>query len=98
MLSGAAWRQITRSMELSPQQARIVCLILCGKRDKQIAAELGLGVPTVRTYLSRVFERAKVEDRVELILRVFELAQAVHAIGPVVKADDINGTVSRTDD
>lgn len=73
-LPAEAWADIARVLELAPQQTRIVELILRGKRDKQIATELGLSVPTVRTYLKRVFERVGVQDRVELILRVFAVA------------------------
>jgi len=65
---------VVETLQLAPQQARIVELILRGLRDKQIAAELGLGVPTVRTYLKRVFVRVGVQDRVELVLRVFAVA------------------------
>jgi DNA-binding NarL/FixJ family response regulator len=42
-----------------------------GRRDKQIAAELSLSPSTVRTHLRGVFARLDVQDRVELVLRVF---------------------------
>lgn len=71
----AVWREIVRELKLSPQQARIVESLLRGMRDKQIAATLGLSVPTVRTYLGRIFMKVGVQDRVELILRVFAMAQ-----------------------
>ena len=59
---------------LSPQQARVVALILAGKQDKQIARDMGVGVPTVRTYLTRIFQRTGTSDRVELVVRVFACA------------------------
>lgn len=58
-------------LRLSPQQARIVGLILQGKRDKQIAAALGLQVPAVRTHLRAIFARNELADRMELALRIF---------------------------
>lgn len=67
------WNEIVAVMELSPQQARIVELLLRGLRDKEIAHELDLGVPTVRTYFRRIFDRAQVEDRVGLILRILAI-------------------------
>lgn len=70
-----AWSGIVEALGLSPQQARIVERILRGMCDKQIALELGLSVPTVRTYLTRVFHHLDVEDRVHLILRVFAEAR-----------------------
>jgi len=69
----ATWKQVTDTLALSPQQARILKLILCGKHDK----ELGVSFHTVRTYLKRIFDRTEVADRIGLVLHVFALAQAV---------------------
>lgn len=80
-LGPAVWDEVVGALSLSPQQARIVELLLCGKRDKQIATALGLTVPTVRTYLARIFVRAGVQDRVELILRVFAIVLDRHTSG-----------------
>lgn len=63
-----------RALELAPQQERIVRLLMQSKGDKQIASELGIAFPTVRTYLNRVFERAGVSDRMELVHRVYAIA------------------------
>jgi DNA-binding NarL/FixJ family response regulator len=71
----ATWAAVTDALALSPQQNRIVELILCGKQDREIAAALGLSFPTVRTYLGRIFDRLKVDDRMGLVLHVFALAQ-----------------------
>lgn len=78
-LATETWLAVASVLELSPQQRRIVELLLCGCRDKQIAHELGLSVPTVRTYLGRIFLKLGVQDRIELILRVFTTAQALTA-------------------
>lgn len=72
----ATWVGIVDTLGLAPQQARIVERILCGLCDKQIALDLGIGVPTVRTYLTRVFRHLDVDDRVQLILRVFAEARS----------------------
>jgi DNA-binding CsgD family transcriptional regulator len=72
-LSADAWHHIVAELHLSPQQARIVALILQGKQDKEIAAELRLNRYTIKTYLRRVFDRASLEDRMGLVLRIFEL-------------------------
>ena len=62
---------VVRALDLSPRQARVVRLILQGRRDKQIAEHLSLSVATVRTYLARIFARLGVADRVELVLCVW---------------------------
>jgi DNA-binding NarL/FixJ family response regulator len=73
-LPAEKWNQLVATLKLPPQQIRIVELILRNRCDKQIAAALGLKVPTVRTYLHRIFERLRVGDRLELVLRLFELS------------------------
>lgn len=65
------WTRIASAFGLAPQEARTVERILCGMCDKQIAADLRIGVSTLRTYLRRIFDRLGVEDRVQLVLRVF---------------------------
>ena len=71
LLSPGECAEVVRPLSLPPRQAGIVALILQGKRDKQIAALLGLRRTTVRTYLSRVFVRLGVADRMELVLCIF---------------------------
>lgn len=71
-LSQESWQDIAETLFLSPQQIRIVELLLRGQRDKEIA---GLSHPTVRTYLKRIFDRVDVSDRVALILHIFAMAQ-----------------------
>lgn len=75
-LDQVTWQTISKKLDLSPQQTRIVELLLCGYQDKEIAAELRLTVSTVRTYLKRIFDRVEVRDRMALVLHIFALAQA----------------------
>jgi DNA-binding CsgD family transcriptional regulator len=73
-LSAGQWNRIAKQLELSPQQKRIAELILRHQSDKQIAKVMQIGVPTVRTYVSRMFAKVGVSDREELILNVFRMA------------------------
>ena len=75
-MDAATWRAVQERLDLSAQQSRIVELVLCGKPDKEIAAELGLTVPTIRTYLRRAYHRLGATGKLTLVLRVFEAAQA----------------------
>jgi DNA-binding CsgD family transcriptional regulator len=74
-LSRQEWDRVVASLELSPQQARIVGLIVDDMPDKQIARGMGLSVSTVRTYLTRIFQRTGTSDRVGLVLKVFACAR-----------------------
>jgi DNA-binding NarL/FixJ family response regulator len=71
-LSNPEWQRVVCEVGLSVQQARIVELILAGRADKEIAREMGLRVPTVRTYLSRIFQRTGCTDRINLVVKVFQ--------------------------
>ena len=73
-LESQDWEAVVHELEFAPQQERIVRLIMRSKGDKEIAQELGLGFGTVRQYLNRVFERAQVTDRMELVHRVYAIA------------------------
>lgn len=70
-----SFERAVAKLALSPRQALIVDLLLRGMRDKQIAAELGSRVPTVRTHMARMFQRLGVADRVELILLIVAAAR-----------------------
>jgi DNA-binding NarL/FixJ family response regulator len=69
-LTAAQWSAIAKELRLSPQQAKIVELVLRSASNRQIAAALGLREPTVRTYLERIFVRTGSGDRMELAMRV----------------------------
>jgi DNA-binding NarL/FixJ family response regulator len=71
VFSETEWTDLRRNLGLSPRQAQIVERLLCGRSDKQIAKELDVSVPTVRTHLGRLFMRFGVADRCELILHMF---------------------------
>ncbi len=71
---GSLFTTTIQSLSLSPQQAKIVALIMEGKKDETIAFELGLSKHTVRDYLNkRIFPRLEVANRVELILKIAAL-------------------------
>ncbi len=65
------WLEIVNELSLPPRQVEVIKLLFVGHSDKQIARELQISVPTVRTHLSRLFSKFDVQDRTELILYVF---------------------------
>ena len=71
VFSPQAWTELKQELSLSRRQADVVEQLLQGHSDKQIARELQMSVPTVRTHLCRLFARLGVEDRCELIVRVY---------------------------
>ena len=71
------WQHIAEALHLPPKQIRIVELILCNSCDKQIAAAMGLKVPTVRTYITRIFQHLDVSDRMELVLLICAISHDI---------------------
>jgi two-component system, NarL family, nitrate/nitrite response regulator NarL len=51
---------------LTPREVDIVSLAAKGRRNKQIACELGLSEGTVKVRMNRIFEKLAVTNRVEL--------------------------------
>jgi DNA-binding NarL/FixJ family response regulator len=49
--------------DLSPQESRILVLVVDGKTNKEIARELGLSDKTVKNYLSNAFQKLHVRRR-----------------------------------
>ena len=64
------WSNLVADLSLSQRQAEISKCLFQNMSDGQIAATLGIAVPTVRTHLSRLFEKLGAEDRSGVLLRV----------------------------
>ena len=63
-----AWEAISVHMKLAPRQAEIGYCLFQGMSDKQIAAKVGIKIPTVRTHLERMFHKTGTQDRLEFVL------------------------------
>jgi len=68
------WNRIAESLKLCRRMKEMAELVLRNQSDKQIVAETGLGHPTVRSYLTRTFQRAGVGDRHELVLLILRMS------------------------
>jgi len=71
LFSEQEWARLEEQLGLPPRQAEITKHIVYGQSDKQIARDLGITIPTVRTHVGRLFRRLGLNDRKELILHVF---------------------------
>ena len=57
---------------LSPRETELVQLVRQGKRNRDIAEQLGITEGTVKVYLHSVFEKTGVANRTELAIRASE--------------------------
>ena len=67
---GEAVEETVRRAPLTPRERDVVSLLVAGSSTRDIAAETGLTVSTVNTYLKRIFSKLGVHSRVELIARM----------------------------
>ena len=70
MLSGRAWNEIARSLQLSRRQLQIIRAVFDDDKEPTMAAALGISTHTVHTHLERIYRRLQVHDRLELVLLV----------------------------
>lgn len=68
LLGVAAYCPSTASIELTERERDVLRLVSAGLANKQIASRLGIGVSTVKTHLSNVFQRIGVTDRTSAAL------------------------------
>jgi DNA-binding NarL/FixJ family response regulator len=54
---------------LSRRERQVVALVVEGRSNDEVGAELGIGLTTVETHLRRIFERFGLRSRTELVAR-----------------------------
>ena len=69
-------------LQLSEKEQLIVSLVTDGRRNKEIALELGTSEQVVKNYLRRIYERFGVADRLELAIYCLQHGLAKRAERP----------------
>ena len=59
---------LDRTRKLSRRQGRITEMVAKGMKNREIAQKLGIGVHVVRNYISAIYDKIGVNNRVELAL------------------------------
>ncbi len=54
---------------LSPRETEVLKLLASGYMQKEVAAQLGITLPTVRTYVKRICSKLHVRSKVEAIIK-----------------------------
>jgi FixJ family two-component response regulator len=67
-----------RLVQLTPREYEVLCNVIAGKLNKQIAAELGVGEKTVKVHRGHVMEKMEADSVAELV-RLAERAGVVTA-------------------
>ncbi|MEW6642641.1 MAG: helix-turn-helix transcriptional regulator [Pseudomonadota bacterium] len=58
-------------LKLTPREAEITAMVAAGDSNKLICRKLGIELPTVKTHLKRIFQKAGVGSRTELINKLY---------------------------
>jgi len=61
-------RLLDRTRQLSLRQQRVTELVAQGLKNREIAAVMGIGAHVARNYLSAIYDKIGVSNRVELAL------------------------------
>lgn len=72
--TGTAWPSLARLFELTPAEERVAHLLTTGDTVSVIGAQLGISVDTVRSHTQKVYLKVGVENREQLMARLFPLA------------------------
>ena len=62
-------RRSTDAATLSEAEGRVACLAAEGRRNAEIAQDLGIGIKTVEAHLARAYRKLGVRSRTELAAR-----------------------------
>ena len=66
-------RRPPRRVALSPREREVVQLLMTGATNREISEQLGIGTETVKTLLSRAYEKLGVKRRAEAVAVAHEL-------------------------
>ncbi len=65
------WGVLGRELRLTEQEMKVVQHILAGQKLTRIAADMGLGLGTVKTYSQRIYRKLHVSTHCALATAVF---------------------------
>ncbi len=74
-ITDAGWRRVVQLLSIPKRPFACVALVLRGACDQQMAPELKPGIATVRTHLRQARKILRVDDRVELVIAIVNLAR-----------------------
>lgn len=61
---------ITETYQLTDRELDVLELLISGSNNKQIAAELNIGLATIKTHLHHIFQKTGVQSRSELVSKI----------------------------
>ena len=81
IFTAGQWRSLGECLKLSARELQITQFVFDDCREDDIARRLGISPHTVHSYLNRLYRKAGVGSRGQLLVRVFAEHLCVHARG-----------------
>ncbi len=72
-MTGGSFLNLANQVLLTPKQLEVLREVAAGRSNRQIAEELGVTVPTVKTHLREIFVRLEVSSRTQAVAKSHEL-------------------------
>jgi DNA-binding NarL/FixJ family response regulator len=63
--------KIKSELLYTPREINVLCLLLLGRSNKEIAKELKISVETSKEHVSNILKKAKMDSRVKLIVSYY---------------------------
>ncbi|MCP3963367.1 MAG: response regulator transcription factor [bacterium] len=64
--------KLDRAVQLTPRESEVLRLVAAGLRNKEIASQLGIKLPTVKNHVHKILDKFQVKRRREAIRMAFE--------------------------
>jgi DNA-binding CsgD family transcriptional regulator len=74
------WGTIVEALNLSSRETQIASAIVEDATEREIAVRLGISHHTVHTYVARLFSKAGVRSRGQLLVRLFGIRSGPHEL------------------
>lgn len=76
ILSSAEWERVARALQLSPRELELLKCCFDDLSERRVADALEISRHTVHTYVRRLYRKAGVRSRVELVLPAVAIARS----------------------
>ena len=73
---------------LTPREVDVLCNVLCGQLNKEIASELGIGEKTIKVHRAHVMEKLGVQSTVQLLAMVLHVILVNKRRGSMDRQED----------
>jgi DNA-binding NarL/FixJ family response regulator len=79
LVTAEEWPAIAEVLNLTIREWEVVVMLFRGRSRLAVARKLGISARTVRHYLEQIHIKLRVQDRIELVLKIVEVRDQLRA-------------------